>query len=451
MKSLSTVTVLFWAVFCLPVRAENGAPSLFSFVVPSDDVSGGVTDMSFLNDKPADQLVTVRDGHFYAGDKRIRFWGMNNDYDANYPTHEQAEMLARRFAKLGMNILRITHTDQQYAPMGLFDPAFKGEMRIDPAQMEKLDYFIAALKKRGIYVELSLHVGHLKMMGKKGIPEVGDRRYGFGYGLPLWNERFIEAEKQYARDFLGHVNQYTGKPYTEEPAVAFVEIVNENGILCAWPRGHIKRSWSDALVADLQAAWKVCLKQKYQTTDALRQAWAEGETNGGGDELLRNPGFAEGTEGWALQCVAPSTGELKASPDGYEGKPCVVATCDPKSNQTWHVNLQQTGLAVEKGCTYQLSFAARADRPVTPRVSVTQGYEPWGDLGLSMEPDLTKEWQRFSQCFVGLRIGEPRQADDQNRPDEEPSALRRFFAQEGGHCGAAEATRTWKQATSPCR
>ena len=100
--------------------------------------------------------------------KRIRFWGMNNDYDANYPTHEQAEMLARRFAKLGMNILRITHTDQQYAPMGLFDPAFKGEMRIDPAQMEKLDYFIAELKKRGIYVELSLHIGHLKLMGEKG-------------------------------------------------------------------------------------------------------------------------------------------------------------------------------------------------------------------------------------------------------------------------------------------
>ena len=300
MKSLSFIAILLFSVFGPDIWAADTGSNLFPFVVPSDDTSAGVTDMSFLNDRPADQLVTVKDGHFYAGEKRIRFWGMNNDYDANYPTHQQAEMLAQRFAKLGMNIVRITHTDQQYAPMGLFDPAFKGEMRIDPVQMEKLDYFIAALKKRGIYVELSIHVSHLKMLGRKGTPEVGNQRYGFGSGLPLWNERFIEAEKQYARDFLGHVNPYTGKAYTEEPAVAFVEIINENGILCAWPRDHIKKTWSAALVADLQAAWNVYLKQKYRTTDALRQAWAEGETGGGKRGAIAESGFLPGHRGLGL-------------------------------------------------------------------------------------------------------------------------------------------------------
>jgi len=286
-KSLLLITAVFAVVSCCEIRAADMASKLFPFVVPGDDVSVGVTDLSFLNNRPADQLVTVRDGHFYAGDKRIRFWGMNSDYDANYPTHEQAEMLAKRFAKLGMNLLRITHTDQQYAPMGLFDPRFKGEMRLDPERLEKLDYFIAQLKKRGIYVELSLHIGHLRLMGKKGIPDVGDHRYSFGHGLPLWNARFIEAEKQYARDFFGHVNRYTGKPYTEEPAVAFVEIINENGILCAWPRGHLKKSWSDALVADLRTAWNVHLKRKYQTTDALRKAWA-GDGTAAGTGLPRD-------------------------------------------------------------------------------------------------------------------------------------------------------------------
>jgi hypothetical protein len=398
---LSFVAVLLLPAFVVNTPAEDTAVSrLFPFVVPGDDVSGGVTDMSFLNDRPADQLVTVRDGRFYAGDKRIRFWGMNNDYEANYPTHKQAEILAKRFAKLGMNILRITHTDQQYAPRGLFDPAFKGEMRIDPAQMERLDYFIAELKKRGIYVELSLNVDHLKMMGKKGIPDVGGRRYGFGAGFPLWNARFIEAEKQYARDFFCHVNPYTGKPYTEESAVAFVEILNENGILCAWPRGHLKGLWSDALVADFQSAWNAYLRKRYQTTDALRQAWAERAKVDGG-EVLQNPKFAKGTEGWALECVSPSTGALKALKDGYEGKPCVVATCDRESDQTWHVNLYQTGLNIEKDCVYQLSFAAKADKPLKPRVSLTKGYRPWSNIGLSMQPNLTEQWQKFSQRFVG--------------------------------------------------
>ncbi len=81
--------------FCvLPSRAEGAAAGLFPFVVPGDDVSAGITDMSFLNERPADRLVTVNDGHFYAGGERIRFWGINNDYEANYPTHEQPEMLA---------------------------------------------------------------------------------------------------------------------------------------------------------------------------------------------------------------------------------------------------------------------------------------------------------------------------------------------------------------------
>ncbi len=130
MKSLSFIAILLFSVFGADIWAADTGSHLFPFVVPSDDISAGVTDMSFLNTRPADQLVTVKDGHFYAGEKRIRFWGMNNDYDANYPTHQQAEMLAQRFAKLGMNIVRITHTDQQYAPKGLLDPAFKGEMRI---------------------------------------------------------------------------------------------------------------------------------------------------------------------------------------------------------------------------------------------------------------------------------------------------------------------------------
>ena len=73
-----------------------------------------------------------------------------------------------------------------------------------------------------------------------------------------------------------------------------------------------------------------------------------------------------------------------------------------------------------------------------PRVSVTQGYQPWGDLGLSMEPDLTKEWQQFSQCFVGLESESHGRLMIQNRAGEEPAAFCGFFTQEGGHCGADE-------------
>jgi hypothetical protein len=276
MEETAMIRIATWMVCCLLVATGGvwAADGLFPFSVPDDDVSGGLTDMSFLNERPAGDLVTVRDGHFWAGERPIRFWGVNMCFSANYPTHEQAPMVARRLAKLGVNMVRITHTDTFPAPTGLLDAKHPGELRLDPERLERLDFFIAELKKRGIYVELSVNVSHLPQMGKLGVPMFDEGRFAFSAGVPLWNEKFIAAEKDFARRLIGHVNAYTGKPYTVEPAVAFVEILNENGILCAWRENHVRNTWSAALRADLQKSWNAFLAAKYQTTDRLRQAWA---------------------------------------------------------------------------------------------------------------------------------------------------------------------------------
>ncbi len=69
------VGVMVWTITWPGVAAAAaGSESLFPFSLPADAVTEGVTDLSFLNDKPANEPVTVRDGHFYAGGKRIRFW-----------------------------------------------------------------------------------------------------------------------------------------------------------------------------------------------------------------------------------------------------------------------------------------------------------------------------------------------------------------------------------------
>jgi hypothetical protein len=275
-QKMSHIIVSCGLCFLMAAGEASGGRALFPFAVPDDDISGGVTDMSFLNQAAADRPITVRDGHFYAGDQRVRFWGMNMCFSANYPAHEEAPMLAQRFAKLGMNIVRITHTDTRYAPAGLLDAKYPGEIRIDTERLERLDFFIAELKKRGVYVELSLHVCHFPLMGKTGIPALGDGRFSFGTGVPLWNEKFQAAEKRFARDFFGHVNPYTGNPYATEPAVAFVEILNENGVICAWRENHFRKTWSSAMIADLQTHWNRFLKAKYQSDEQLRLAWSGG-------------------------------------------------------------------------------------------------------------------------------------------------------------------------------
>ena len=153
----------------------------------------------------------------------------------------------------------------------------------------------------------------------------------FGSGLPLWNECF-ETEKQWARDFLGHVNPYTGKAYTEEPAVASLEILNENGIICAWRWRPLPQGMAAAMIADLQTHWNTFLKLRYTTTDRLRQAWAAGEFTPTA-ELLQNAGFAGGQPGWGLQVVQPSTADVDVSADGGPGgRPCIVINATSASH-----------------------------------------------------------------------------------------------------------------------
>jgi hypothetical protein len=46
----------------------------------------------------------------------------------------------------------------------------------------------------------------------------------------IFTPALINAQKQYARDLLTHVNPYRGVRYADDPAVAFVEITNEDSL-----------------------------------------------------------------------------------------------------------------------------------------------------------------------------------------------------------------------------
>ncbi|MBI4603068.1 MAG: hypothetical protein HY721_14010 [Planctomycetes bacterium] len=70
-------------------RAATGG-ELAPFVLPWDDASPGPADVSFLLEAPAGKrgFVEARDGRFWAGDRRIRFWGVNVCFAACFPPKE---------------------------------------------------------------------------------------------------------------------------------------------------------------------------------------------------------------------------------------------------------------------------------------------------------------------------------------------------------------------------
>ena len=209
----------------LPVR-EHG---WFAFAMPDLDTARTAVDLSFLNEAPAGRLgfVTVRDGHFADGaGKRLRFFGTNVTFASCFPDKEIAPRIAVRMKRMGYNVLRFHHMDMRAAPGGIWNEDLR---TFNEAQLDKLDWFIYQLKQNGIYANLNLHVS-------RNYPdsEYEHHHFNFGKSIDQFYRPYIDMQKEYARMLLTHRNPYTGATYLEDPAVAFVEINNENSLLSNW-------------------------------------------------------------------------------------------------------------------------------------------------------------------------------------------------------------------------
>ena len=208
-------------------------PGLFPFVLPWDDAEPGVADVSGLLFKPAGRFGHARaeaDGHIYVGQgserRRLRVFGVNLSFAANFPTREDAPKVAARLAKFGVNCVRFHHMDRDPAPKGLWQADM---VTIDPEQLDRLDFFFAELKARGIHANLNLHVSRVY----PGFP-VWPGMSPFHKGVDIFHPGLVAMQRDYARALLHHRNPYTGLTYAEDPAVVFVEINNENGLVSRW-------------------------------------------------------------------------------------------------------------------------------------------------------------------------------------------------------------------------
>ncbi len=224
------MSILRWLAVLILVATAAKAGDLFPFSMPwNDGGNGGVTDLSSWNEKPAglNGFVTVNNAHFFAGKRRLRFLGVNIVFGSAAPTHEVADAIARRLARFGVNIVRFHHLDTNPVPDGILQ---KDMATLDPAAMDRFDYFVFALKREGIYTDLNLHVG-------RAYPGMGDAWPGgspIRRGVDQFYPPMIDLQKDYARALLTHRNPYTGHRYNEEPAVAIIEVNNEDGLLKQW-------------------------------------------------------------------------------------------------------------------------------------------------------------------------------------------------------------------------
>jgi len=390
--------------FCL---AEEGA--LFPFVLPWDDSSPSFTNISNWQHKPAGkfrQIKVGKDGHLYAGDKRVRFFGVNLCYGAAFPQKADAEKIAARMAKFGINIVRFHHMDSNTFPDGIRARDRADTRGLDPESLDRLDYLISQLKKNGIYVNLNLLVSR-PFNRNDGLPaEIENLDWKLRHSIGFFYEPLLQLQKEYARELLTHKNPYTQMTYAQDPCVAFVEINNENGLIHTWLGGGID-GLPEVFLQDLQRQWNDYLRKKYGTTENLKKVWKVKEEPLG-EEILRNADFSQDLDGWVLeqhegtQAIAQFISDV---PPSFQGR-ALSLRIDKGSGTLWHVQFHQPNLNLEADKPYTVSFWAKAERKREISLAVSQAHEPWENLGFSISISLEENWKHFSYTFQ-LGQGDP--------------------------------------------
>ncbi len=393
---LAIAVILFGRATTAPVAAQDSpnGEGFFPFVVGYDpgDV---LTNMSRLLDPPAGKhgFVRVENGHFATDAGRIRFWATNLCFEACFPEKEEAERLAKRLASLGINCVRMHHMDNRH----IWGKS-PNKLTIDPAMLDKLDYLIFQLKQHGIYTNINLHVSR-EFGPAEGFPRV-EGLPNYDKGLDNFEPQMIEYQRAYARDLLTHVNPYTGTAYVNEPAVAMVEINNENAAFDEYRKGALD-DLPEPYAALFRKLWNARLLKKYGDDEGLRKAWnAKREPLGA--EMLAVGDFAgDWQHAWSLQLDQISEVEATAK-DGV-----LRIAVRKNGRESWIPQLSQGKLAIRKGQVYTLQFRMRSDASRRIDVNCMMAHDPWQRLGLSAEVRLTDQWRDYRLSFTA-------EADDDN-------------------------------------
>lgn len=227
-----------WILLALLISGPAFAAEMVPFPVDWNGDAASPASAAFLLEAPAGKhgFIKSQDGHLARGDgQRFRIWGVNLTGKATTPSKETAPRLVAHLARCGVNCVRFHFLDRP-APQGLIDAKRDDTRAFDAEQLDRLDFFVAELKKRGIYTNLNLNVGRTYKAGD-GVADC--ELLGYAKALTYFDPRLLELQQEYARQLLTHRNAYTGNEYRHEPAVAIVELVNENSIVESWFSGRL--------------------------------------------------------------------------------------------------------------------------------------------------------------------------------------------------------------------
>jgi len=191
-------------------------------------------DISFVfeDEKPAGKhgFLKVDGEDFRFEDGTLgRFWGVNFNGGACFPSKEYAKQVAQRLAQSGCNIVRFHQLDAEWDTPNIF--AFSKGARItttrklDPRSMDALDYLVYCLKEQGIYCYLDMNT-YRKFKSGDGVVQA-ELLVDEGKPWSCIDDDLVELQKEFATQIWTHYNPYTELCYKDDPVFVMSEILNE--------------------------------------------------------------------------------------------------------------------------------------------------------------------------------------------------------------------------------
>ena len=217
---------------------------------------------------------------------------MHNPYAPE--SKEAAEYMARWLAKWGVNMVRLGHLVVSPTPRSAVDWERPDSGHLNADVMDRMDYFIAQLAKRGIYTRLSMlwyrkakkgdglddfdaTVAH-QLERSKRTPRPGQEPVLDTVGITFFDPKAIQLNIELEKAIMTHRNPYRDNMmYGEDPAICQIEVTNEDSMFFYTIDGI-----SPYYARELDRLWGEWLLKKYGSRAKLAEAW--GEDLAGGED-----------------------------------------------------------------------------------------------------------------------------------------------------------------------
>lgn len=264
-------------VFSTSCKNTAPAPDWYEFM-PDEDFSESVIDMSDWLDQPAGLhgFISMKNGDYvYEDGEKVKFWGVNICSARPYSDREVVDEWVQFLKKYGVNAVRF----HKYTQHGLRNDI---STRLEDDKQEKMDYFQFRLKENGIYYGWSPIYGHKLRPGDKNRllaydeianSEMNSHLSNSTIGLVNFADDIQDLHIELLTNLLSHKNPYTGLKYSDDPALVFIEIQNEDNIWFSTLEKNLENCpIYKALLTEKFTRW---LRGRYQNQKNLLNAWGE--------------------------------------------------------------------------------------------------------------------------------------------------------------------------------